>query len=96
MKSNNINIGDLTYVMTYKALKNFVKNLDKRLSFNIIMHYDDLMRIEDHLNGAKKYAENYFYYNDERKTWCLFTDDDAINIDKWTLADNDIILLFEI
>ena len=34
--------------------------------------------------------------NDERKTWCAFTDDDSIDIDEWTLADDDIILLFEI
>lgn len=92
MKSNNINIGDLTYVMTYKALKNFVNTLDKSLSFNVIMHSDDSMRIEDYLDNV----ETYFYYNDERETWCAFTDDDAINIDEWTLADDDIILLFEI
>lgn len=92
MKSNNINIGDLTYVMTYKALKNFVNTLDKSLSFNVIMHSDDSMRIEDYLDDV----ETYFYYNDERKTWCVFTDDDAIDIDEWTLADDDIILLFEV
>ena len=92
MKSNNINIGDLTYVMTYKALKNFVNTLDKSLSFNAIMHSDDSMRIEDYLDDV----ETYFYYNDERKTWCAFTDDGAIDIDEWTLADDDIILLFEI
>ena len=50
------------------------------------------MRIEDYLDDV----ETYFYYNDERETWCAFTDDDAINIDEWTLADDDIILLFEI
>ena len=37
MKSNNMNIGNLTYVMTYKALKNFVNTLDKSLSFNVAM-----------------------------------------------------------
>ena len=92
MKSNNIKIGDLTYVMTYKALKNVVNTLDKSLSFNVIMHSDDSMRIEDYLDDV----ETYFYYNDERETWCAFTDDDAINIDEWTLTDDDKILLLEI
>lgn len=92
MKSNDINIGDLTYVMTYKVLKNFVNTLDKSLSFNVIMHSDNSMRIEDYLNDV----ETYFYYNDEREAWCAFADDDVINIDEWTLADDDIILLFEI
>ena len=85
-------IGNLTYVMTYKALKNVVNTLDKSLSFNVIMHSDDLMRIEDYLDNV----ETYFYYNDERESLCAFTDDGAIHIDVLTLADDDIILLFEI
>lgn len=90
-KSKNPNIGDLQYVMTYKALKEFVKSLDKQESFRLIVHTDDSMEVSDYL-----YNEiSYFYYNDENKDWYSYTEDDAVKLSEFTVSNEDIILLFK-
>ena len=73
--------------MTYR-----VPISDKLVGFRL----RSLNRFVYKINKLIQINSSELHYNDERETWCAFTDDDAIDIDEWTLADDDIILLFEI